>query len=284
MRKLAVALFALSACGSDAAKPDAAIVKLIDASIDAHPDSPPPPPPIDAQVYDYSCATTPLPTTAADPITISGTSQEISTSGLAGLAGVTVASFKTGTATALNTVTSGAGGTFTSGNLVTGGTPLDGYVEATVPGAGSAPSAYRGTFIYPADPLVANLAGAPVIVIKQQTFTLLASTAAGFTQDDTTNGALLVLVTDCAGTPVNGATVTAKQGTTDVSGMSLDLGAFSAQAAGTFFVFNVPAGATDVGATYDGHTFRTHSVMSYKADATTLPNGALTLTIVKPGP
>jgi hypothetical protein len=225
----------------------------------------------------------PLPTTAADPVTISGNAEEITTGGINALVGASIASFKTGNATALDTVTSGAAGAFTSGNLVTGGVPLDGYVAATVPGVSGAPSAYRGSFIYPPSPLAKSLAGTPVLMLKQTTFTQL-SGFAGFTQDDTGNGALILQVVDCANTPVNGATITAMQGTTDVSGMAFDLGQLSAMAAGTFFVFNVPAGATDVGATYMGHTFRTHSIMSYKKDANTLPNGSLTLTIIKPGP
>ena len=284
MRKLAVALFGLAACGGGNGTPDAAIVKIIDARpIDAPavPDSPPPP---DARIYDFSCMGNPLPTTAADPITISGTTEEITMSGLNPLAGVTVDTFKTGNATALNTVMSATGGAFMTGNLATGGVPLDGYVRAIVPGPGPSASLYRGTFIYPSAPLAATLATAlPVILIKPATFNSL-QMFAGFTQDDTANGALILLVTDCANTPIDGATITAKQGSTDVSGSVFDLGALSSMAAGTFFVFNVPDGATDVGATYMGHTLRTHSIVAHKKDVTTLPNGSLTLTIIKPGP
>ena len=286
MRKLAVALFGLAACGGGNGTPDAAIVKIIDAvPIDAPvvPDSPPPP---DARVYDFSCAGMSLPTTAADPITVSGTTQEITTGGINALVGASVASFKAGTATALDTVTSGAAGAFTSGNLTTSSVPLPGYIEATVPAVGGTANDYRATFLYPPAPLAKSLANAPVIMIKNATLAQVGSFLGGFTQDDTVNGALFIAVTDCANTPINGATLSVKQGSTDVGAMSVDLGSLSAQAAGTFFVFNVPAGATDVTASYMGHNFPVHSVTSYKKTAAsgTLPNGALTITIVRPGP
>ncbi len=290
MRKLAVALFGLAACGGGSdVKTDAPVIKIIDAAIDAHPDSPPPPPPIDAEVYDFTCLGKPLPTTAADPITISGTSETISTSGISATAGVTISSFKTGTATALDTVTTDTNGNFTSGNLVTGGVPLDGYVEAVKTATavdGGMTVVDRTTFVYPDAPLVKNLASAPVLMINPTTFNTLSSFA-GATQDDTMNGALVLLVTDCAGTPINGATVSIKQGTADV-GMSFDLGSLSSMAAGTFFVFNVPDGATDVSASYmqggTNEVFRTHSVMAHKKDDALLVNGSLTITLVRPGP
>lgn len=281
MRKLAVALFALAACGDSKATPDAAIVHVIDArAIDAAP-------PIDvlgidAQQFDFSCLGMAEPTTAPATITISGTTQEVSTGGLAALAGVKVQSFKSGTATALDTVTSDAGGAFTSGALTTGGMPLNGYVEATVPVVGGTANDYRATFVYPPAPLAKSLANSPVIMIKNATFNQIGQFG-GFTQDDTANGALFVAVTDCANTPINGATLSVKQGSAEV-GTQLDLGGFSAQAAGTFFVANVPAGATSVTASISGHDFPVHTVTSYKKDTQTLPNGALTLTIVRPGP
>src|SRR5689334_14502090 len=72
-------LATLAACGSDntakkpdAPNPDAAIDAKVfmDAPIDAPP------------MFDFSCTTTPAPTTADDPVTISGTATEISASGI----------------------------------------------------------------------------------------------------------------------------------------------------------------------------------------------------------
>ena len=286
MRKLAVVLFATltsGACGDSKATVDAAIVKIIDARpIDAVviPDSPP----VDAQAYDFTCLGKPEPTTAPANITIGGTVQEITGGGISALTGAAVQSFKTGTAQPLDTATSGAGGAFMSGNLSTGGTPLDGYIEAQVPQVGSTTNDYRATFLYPPAPLAKNLANAPVIMIKNATLTQLRPLLGGFTQDDTNNGAMFIAVTDCANTPINGAVLSVKQGTTDVGAMQIDLGTLMSQAAGTFFVFNVPAGATQVSATYDGHTLPAHTVMSYKKNVNNLPNGALTITIVRPGP
>ena len=283
MRKLAVALFSVAACGGGSATPDAHVVQIIDARpIDA------PTPvdvlPIDAQAYDFTCLGMAEPTTAPATITIAGTTQEITTGGINALVGASVASFKAGTATALDTVTSGAAGAFTSGNLTTSSVPLPGYIEATVPAVGGTANDYRATFLYPPAPLAKSVANAPVIMIKNTTLAQVGSFLGGFTQDDTVNGALFIAVTDCANTPINGATLSVKQGSTDVGAMSVDLGSLSAQAAGTFFVFNVPAGATDVTASYMGHNFPVHSVTSYKKATGTLPNGALTITIVRPGP
>jgi hypothetical protein len=265
---LSIALVGIAACGSDNKNtPDAHIV-VPDAAPDAKVfmDAPPP-------TYDFSCYQQVEPTTAADPVTVAGTTDTVSQAGLAAIGGVTVDFFKTGTATSLGTVVSDAvAGTFTSGNLATGAVPLDAYVRATL-------ATYRTTYLYPPNKVVANLANVPVPMISTSTFALLQSLAQ-VTQDDNNNGALFVAVTDCALMPIDGATLSVKQGATEV-GTQFDLGAVAAQAAGSFVVLNVPDGATDISATYNNMTFPAHTVMAHKKVANT---GSLTASAVRPGP
>lgn len=285
MRTLAIALLGLTACGSDSKDTpiDGPPIKLLDAPPDAAPDAFIPPPPDAPPVYDFSCAGKPLPTTAPDPVHVSGSTQEISISGLKAAAGLNIQSFKSGSANALDTTTSDSMGNFMTGALATGGVPLDGYVRASS-GTTAGSTQYRTTYLYPSSPLAADLTGAPVIVITPQTFSQLGSFLGGGTQDDTNNGALLVLVQDCSSTQMNGATLSVKQNDATV-GTIIDLGAASgqAQAAGLFFVYNVPAGTTTVSATYNGMTLRAHNVVAYK-NSSTDPNGTITLTNVTPGP
>jgi hypothetical protein len=266
---LSIALVGIAACGSDNKNtPDAHIV-VPDAAPDAAKvfmDAPPP-------TYDFSCYQQAAPTTAADPVTVAGTTDTVSQAGLAAIGGVTVDFFKTGTATSLGTVVSDAvAGTFTSGNLATGAAPLDAYVRASL-------ATYRTTYLYPPNKVVANLAGVPVPMLSNSTFTALQALTM-VTQDDNLNGALFVAITDCALMPINGATLSVKQGSTEV-GTQYDLGALVAQAAGTFVVLNVPDGATDISATYNNMTFPAHTVMAHKKIANT---GSLTASAVRPGP
>src|SRR5262245_64688298 len=101
----AVALLALAACGSNNEKVDAPII-VIDAPPDAKVwmDAPPGP------MYDLSCLGGTPPTTAADPITIGGSTQSLSMGGAMAVANVDVAVFKNGVTNALATVTSDAAG------------------------------------------------------------------------------------------------------------------------------------------------------------------------------
>jgi len=266
MRQLRAVLFVtlpLAACGGNGSgNPDATII-VPDAAPDAFvviPDAPP-----DAPNYDFSCETTPVPTTAAATVTISGTAQGLGFNGQAvsitPLNGATI-DFCKGNCTGnnkLDTKTSAADGTFTSASLSTGGTPLDGYVRTTMSG-------YRTTNVYPPNPITANVTGVPAIAYSTGLLALLQNF--GVTQD-AAKGDLGLIVTDCANTPIGGAALTVKQGGVDVAGTTvIDASMFSAMGAGTFMVFNVPAGATEVGATYMGHTLRAHAVLAVAGQTT----------------
>jgi hypothetical protein len=258
-----VATLALAACGSDKAKPDAPVV-LIDAPVDSAPDAPP-----DGPSFDFSCMTNPAPTTASATITIAGTVAEVTGSiqnpMIAMSAGATVNAC-TGNCQGQNNLdmqTSAADGTWTTVAIPTNSMPLDGYLHATKTGD-------RDSYVFPATPLTADMPVTPVIQIASS-FSLLIQ--------DPTKGVAAVIFTDCQTKPItdstnielsveqNGQPV---QGTTPVDGSML-----GSMFAGGFIILNIPAGTTNIGGTYMGHTFLAHDV-KVVADS-------LTETQVRPG-
>jgi len=270
-------LATLAACGSDngakkpdAPNPDAAIDAKVfnDAPVDAPPN------------YDFSCLGSAA-GSAADPVTVSGTTETINSSfnGIMTVGGAQVDTCPSssltcpngGTGARLDRVTSDATtGVFTTGNLTTGGTALDVYLKATATG-------YRLTYLYPPNPLTASIpptnGGAPVFMLTPGQFSGL-QLISGVTATSGT-GTLLVAVVDCQNNPIQGATVTVKQGGVDVGTQYT-----SSMLMGAVAVFNVPAdtaaGGTVIGASYLSHTFPDHPVSSF-ADSDIA-------TAIRPGP
>ncbi len=287
MRKLRVGLFLAAAaaasvgfvaCGDDSSSDDNDTNDAIDdddtdmVMIDAAPpDAPVDAPPIliDAAEIDDSCAGNPAPTTAPAEIVLSGNVQEVSLSGGSAVVGATVDAVSVANDMVLQSTTSGAQGAF-SLTLTTGGTPVNGYARLTNTG-------FRRTAVYPPSALAGSFTGLPAPIVTPATFGNL-ELFAGVEQNDTVNGALLVLVSDCAGEPVNGATVTVTQNGASV-GTLLDL---SDAQPGAYAFFNVPAGVVTVGATYNGTTFRAHDVKAF-ANSSEAPNGTITATLIQPG-
>lgn len=263
---LSVSLLSLAACGDDggSAKPDAPVIHL-DAAVDAAPDTPPLP---DAPSYDLTCHGNAAPTTADPTVTVSGTAQVVSGMNLAPANNVSLEAHSVvGGATLDTDGPTGAAGTWTLGPI-TAGVPVDAYIRATRSGSGGE----RTTLVYPPQPLRTNQTMVPVLMISDTQLNGLLSLV-GMHQD-ADKGLLGIAVVDCAGMPINGATVSAKQGNTDV-GQPFDIGQFSAQFAGTWFVLNVPPGDTVVNARYNNTDFRAHTVSSAAMTATT--------TVVRPG-
>lgn len=199
----------------------------------------------------YECVGQAYPTTAPASITVSGTVSDF----ISGpLAGAKVLAFKTGTAAAIDSATTDAGGAF-SMSVSTGGTPLDGYLKATNTG-------YMDTYAFPSAPLPAN-AAITVPMVTSTEFNLLA-TQAGATPV-AGNGSLGIRPVDCTGAAVTGATVTTSPSSSPYT-----------DGQGDFFVFNAAPGNVDVGASFQSHTFHGHTIVA-KADA-------VTITIIAPGP
>ncbi|MCW5802270.1 MAG: hypothetical protein KIT31_07775 [Deltaproteobacteria bacterium] len=223
---------------------------------------------------------TPDPTTANDPITAAGSTQEITMNGPVAKGNVAIDIFKAGVANALSSVVSDGNGDFVSGALATGGQAFNGFIQGiALNGQGQPDPAYRATFVFPPTPLQTNITNVPVLMVSAQLFGQLQIVTGP--QNDAANGALFVAITDCAGTPVP-ASLSVKRGENEV-GTQFDLSLLSPQAAGLFFVMNVPAGDVDVGASFDNKTFRTHTVTSFKNE-NGREAGAITTTVVRPGP
>lgn len=262
---LSVALLSVAACGDGgSAKPDAPLIHL-DAAIDAVPDSPPPP---DAPNYDFTCLNNTAPTTASATITVTGTASTIAGMAMAPADNVTLEA----RTVAGDNLLDSDGPTTTSGNWtlgpITGNTPVDAYIKATRSGTGGE----RTTLVYTPQPLVADQANVPVLLISD---TQLNGLLMGLLTQEANKGFFGVAILDCAGMPIDGAAISVKQNNVEV-GSPFDIGQFASQFAGTFFVFNVPVNDnTVVNATYNGMTFRAHSVKSAANTTTT--------TIVRPG-
>jgi hypothetical protein len=277
----AVATLALAACGSDSAKTDAGIVLIDSPMVDAKVFNDAPP-----KNYDLSCLNQPQPTTASDPITIAGATVELSQGGGSGLANVDIQVFEEGTQTALATTTSGANGVFATGEIETSGTPIEGYLRAELPGANAqTASTHRTTYMYPPSPLSTSLTDAPVLMFATSTFNQIATALGG--QNDTLNGAMFFVVTDCSDlqsqTLIGEADVSVQQDGKD-EGTILGLSIIDPQLAGTYVVVNVPDGLTDIKVTYDGMSFPTRTVRAFKKPAGDNAVGTLTVTVVRPGP
>lgn len=266
---------AVAACSSSNKATIDAPNKTPDAAIDASPDAKVF---MDAAVpqYDFSCATNMVGSGADVTISISGTAETLTTGG--GTQAVTsaaVAAYKTGTATAVATTTSGAtDGTFTLANISTGGAPLTGYVEASK-------GTYRTTYLYPQFPLVTSETSIPLIMVSDATFAEVSQF--GGSQDDSTNGAVFLSVTDCSNSLITTATLKVQQNGADV-GQVVPLGTIISQAAGYFFVFNVPDGDTQISAMSGTQALPVHTVRAYQKPGGSGAEGTLTVTQERPGP
>jgi hypothetical protein len=283
MTKLSLCLavgFIVGGCGRHAENKvtDASKQPADDAKLYA--DAPPP-------AYDFTCASNAPPTTAPAMINISGSAYAVDTSGATPLAGVTVTGYAEGSSTPLaSAVTSDGSGAWTLESVPTtggsdgsGNAPLAAFIEANV---GSGSTTYRTTFAYPPYPLTANSDPVPTAMVS--TADWQATSFLG-TQDDTKNGALFVLVGDCADTPIQGATVNVTQDGSAV-GDVLSLGTLSSQGAGIYLVLNVPAGPISITASYGTHTMPPQGAVTaaaYKNGQMGVTNGALTTTILVPG-
>ncbi|HET9990136.1 MAG TPA: hypothetical protein VFQ65_16510 [Kofleriaceae bacterium] len=207
----------------------------------------------------FACAGQALPTTAPDPLTVSGQTVDMNT--LAPLSGVTISAFRTGNATALATATSDTAGDFTI-TVASGGMPIDGYLQAHVTG-------HLDTYYYGAVPVAADASGAQIALITQANLDT-GTAALGITQS-ADNGAMLVRATDCNGVPLAGATFsTAPAGELRYSANSVpSTTATMTDASGVAFIYNVPPGTVTIDAMVGSRALRTR-VVAVHADAGTV--------------
>lgn len=209
---------------ADASPPDAMIP--VDAAIP------------DARIANLDCNDDPLPTTAADPITVSGSAQSLGLNGASPVEGATVdvRSFADPDGAALASTTSDANGDFTV-QVTTGATPVDAFVQVTA-------DMLLPTEIWPPEPPTEDTQ-APGVMFEAQTVSLLAQFS-GQNQDLANNGIAVVVIVDCDQTPIEGATLVPPSGIGGVvyagpdalPDTSLD----KTSTAGTAFVFDIPPG------------------------------------------
>ncbi len=237
-----VLVLVLAACGGSggsgapdaSAGPDGAAVIDAALAIDA-------PLPIDAPVV--------VPMT----IVISGkaTTQELS--GTSPVAGLAVAAFRVGDdATPLATATTDAQGNY-SLSVTANGASLDAYLRATKAG-------FVDLYLYPRAALDANFTGANLDMLTMANLGFLHTLAGGGQQAG--KGLIGLTVTDAAGAPVAGATVSSTPASGNArynSGGLPSSTATATDADGVAFLFNVP-GAVTVTATKAGMTFHAHLV------------------------
>jgi hypothetical protein len=279
---LACALvIAVAACGSGGSSDDDSgddgddsgdDAPPIDAAIDAA-STPPPDAGLDAMPPDFSCVGAAYPDSAPDMITISGTTGEIGLGGITDLGSATVEAFVGSSNTPEMTVISGTSDGAYTFMLATGGSPVAGYRRGTK-------SNYETTYVYPPEPLANDQANIPVLMVGTFAWGFLPSIAAA--SQNPTNGFVGLLVVDCAGNPLAGATVTVEGANPAnvryVQGTSIPNNASGAtDASGIALVFDVPTGAAvGVDASTSSQELAEHDI-EVRADV-------ITMTVVAPGP
>jgi hypothetical protein len=255
-----LSLFVFGACGGNKNTGP-------DASPDAHvgPDAPPP----DAQTP-FGCLGVPLPTTAPAMITISGTTEEIKNLAAQPLSGTMVQAFD-GSGTSLATGTAASDGTY-SLTLSTGGTPVDGYVVGHHANAGT--TTYIDDYLYPPHAMVSDHAGGVILMLTPNTLGLI-SGVLQVTQDPS-KGMLGLVVADCNGNTLAGATVTTEPAATAYydSGSLPSTTAKATDTDGRAYILNLPPGPVTVHATLNTMILRSHTL--------TVRPGVVTTTAVEP--
>lgn len=197
------------------------------------------------------CVGDPLPTTAPATITLGGVSKQTSAMGTNPEPMVNIDVFDPG-GTQLATTVSGADGTY-SVMADTGGVPVDGYLYATKDGL-------MDTYVYPPSPLAADITNATALMLKTSTFNLV--TALLNTTQTPGNGWIGVVVEDCDGNPITGATVTSDPPGHVFYNKSAfpDNTAHATDTDGVAYIFDLPPGDVTVDADVNGVSLREHSI------------------------
>lgn len=207
----------------------------------------------------FECLGGTLPTTAPATIAVTG---QIRAGALSPgpLSGALVTAYRTGDTTTLDSSTSNTPGNYNL-QVLTGGTPIDGYLRVVHSGQIT-------TYAYPSRPLASDLV-TNVLMITSSEFGFLA--AAVTVTPEAGKGFIGVIVKNCNGTPVAGATVsTNPPGTVHYNaGTTPSSSATTTSADGIAYVFNVTAGNVTVQANGGGHSLRSH-IVNARADAVTL--------------
>ena len=208
----------------------------------------------------FECLGQALPTTAPPLVNVGGmvTANVLSP---APVPHAFVYAFRTGDTTHLAGDTTNTPGQYSVG-ITTGGTPVNGYLAISDSGH------HIDTYAYPAVPLAVDVTD-NVLMVSSSEFSFLAASA-GITPV-AGDGFIGVVVRNCQGTSVAGATVTSSPaGTVRYNAGGVPSSTASVTSTdGVAYIANVAAGNVTVQATASGHTLRQH-VVNARADAVTL--------------
>jgi len=208
----------------------------------------------------FECVGRALPTTAPALVNVSGmvTANVLSPQPVPH---AFVYGFRTGDTTHLAGDTTNTPGQY-SVAISTTGTPVNGYLAVSDSGH------HIDTYAYPAVPLAADVTE-NVLMVSSSEFSFLAA-AAGISPVPG-DGFIGLVVTNCQGTPIAGATVTSMPaGTVRYNAGGAPSSSATATAAdGVAYIANVAPGNVTVRATASGHALREH-VVNARADAITL--------------
>jgi hypothetical protein len=259
----------LVACGDDGGSSDGSDQADAAVNIDAAP-SPPdaaageP----DAMPADLSCLGNPVPPDAPATVTLSGQVVSIGPAGQDPVEGAIVELRRAANDRVLDD--NKPGGTPTDGSYsLTGrtrGTPLEAYLHSAADGL-------VPTRLYPPLPVFLDVPMVPLPMFDPLIVNFLSP------DQEPDKGIIVVVVLDCAGTPIQGATVmSAPEAGGIIYGDDMgipDQAATSTGAAGLGYLINVPAGTVTVNATAMGESLLGHDVASVPDEVTT--------TVVIPG-
>ena len=195
----------------------------------------------------------------ATMLKVSGTASASDNNGNTPLAGVVVAFYKSSDeTTALAMQTTDATGAY-SFMIPTGGTAVDGFVEASISG-------YATNYLYPEAALTADFA-ADVSLINSTNFGLLGAV----TGQSTAKGFITAVILDASDAVVVGATVTSSPAATykyTASG-GIPSGTSGTTADGVGYFINAPVGAITISATKTGTTFQSVTLKAHPNSLTT---------------
>jgi hypothetical protein len=279
-----LAALALPACGGGDSDDDGDDA-VIDAPVGPTADSPVgtidgPPVVIDADPLApdadprFACLGQPIPTTAPTTLTVAGDMQVLGISGGTPVNGATVEAFLVGGSAPIGSSTTAGQGAYEITITNNGGTPIDAFLRA--------PSMNNKTvYLFPPTLVYEDLPNAPIRTVSNGLFGTLVALAGG--TQAAGNGVVALVVTDCLGAPLAGATASSPQTDQAVKyngANGLPSSTATATAAdGIAYIFNVPPGQVTVDAAYMGMDFREHSFLARAADGT---DNALNTTTVRP--
>jgi hypothetical protein len=228
-------------------------VSALEAVVGTIPPTPPAPPSL-------LCAGSPAPTTASDPLVISGHLESLGSLGDTPVPGATLEARQgAGDAVVATAAADGAGNFVLA--VPTGGVPFDGYLVLSRSG-------YVVTRVYVSRPMSSHVHLGTVFLATPTAMDMLATIQGLVWQPGTAT--ILASARDCAGAEIAGAEITFTQGGTPIG----TIGTAPIPVAPFVLALEVPPGVTEVSARAEGVTLSTVDTASLA--------GQLTLVLLVP--